>query len=97
MDRIEHFPFQTMFPKQTTNTPAEASQAFADMLKGAITAVNDAQIRSSEATEALINGEATDLHNVMIAGEKASLSLTAAIEVRNKAIEAYNQIMRMQI
>ncbi|HET7522093.1 MAG TPA: flagellar hook-basal body complex protein FliE [Bacillales bacterium] len=101
MNRINPFPVQPTFSQQnlqkSPTSPAEAGDAFADMLNDAISEVNEAQIRSKQATQALINGEAVSLHDVMIAGEKATLTLTAAVEIRNKVIDAYHKIMRMQV
>ena len=48
-------------------------------------------------TEKLINGGNVDLHEVMITSQKASITLNATMEVRNKAIEAYQEIMRMSV
>lgn len=80
-----------------TATPFEAQQSFANTLKDAIKSVNEQQITSDKLTERLINGEDVDLHEVMIASQKASVTLNATIEVRNKAIEAYQEIMRMSV
>lgn len=81
--------------KRTTPDQArtEMSTSFKDMLKQ----VNDAQIKSDVETEKLITGKTDDLHNVMITAEKASITLQTAVEVRNKAIEAYQEVMRMQV
>ncbi|HWK22258.1 MAG TPA: flagellar hook-basal body complex protein FliE [Ureibacillus sp.] len=81
----------------TTTTPYEAQQSFAHTLKDAIASVNTQQVQSDAITEKLINGEDVDLHEVMITAQKASITLNATIEVRNKAIEAYQEIMRMTI
>ena len=48
-------------------------------------------------TEKLINGEDVELHDVMIASQKASITLNATLEIRNKVVEAYQEIMRMQV
>ena len=48
-------------------------------------------------TNKLINGENVELHEVMIAAQKASITLNATIEIRNKVIEAYQEIMRMNV
>ena len=77
--------------------PHEAQKKFAGLLKDAINKVNDLQVQSDIMTEKLAKGENVELHNVMIAAEKASITLNAAIEIRNKAVEAYQEIMRMQI
>lgn len=78
-------------------TPYEAQKSFAETLKNAISAVNDTQNQSDQLTNKLINGENVDLHEVMIAAEKASVTLNATIEVRNKVIDAYQEIMRMSL
>lgn len=82
--------------KQTIS-PNEAQQNFADTLKTAIDKVNDAQITSDKKTEALAKGEIDDLHDVMITAQKASVTLEASVQVQRKVIDAYNEIMRMQI
>ena len=45
----------------------------------------------------MANGENVDLHTVMITSQKASISLSATLEIRNKVVEAYQEIMRMNI
>ncbi|WP_301285976.1 flagellar hook-basal body complex protein FliE [Lysinibacillus endophyticus] len=81
----------------TQSTPYEAQQSFADTLKNAISSVNEQQINSDKLTEKLINGEDVQLHEVMIQSQKASITLNATMEVRNKVIEAYQEIMRMSV
>lgn len=95
-----------MSPTQITNeankltvkpTPYEAGQKFSNFLNEAIQSVNNQQIQSDTMTQKLINGEDVDLHEVMIASQKASITLNATMEVRNKVIDAYQEIMRMSI
>lgn len=88
---------QTKLVNQKANTPYEAQKTFSETLKNAISAVNNQQIQSDEITNKLINGENVDLHEVMIAAEKANVTLNATVEVRNKVIEAYQEIMRMTL
>jgi flagellar hook-basal body complex protein FliE len=78
-------------------SPGEAQKKFANTLKQAMDNVNEAQITSDRKTEALINGEMNDLHDVMITAQKASITLETAVQVQQKAIDAYNEIMRMQV
>ncbi len=78
-------------------TPAEAQTSFKVALNDALRQVNDAQHASTIATEKLARGEKIDLHNVMITAQKASITLQATVEVRNKVVEAYQEIMRMQV
>lgn len=76
---------------------AVAQTKFKDELKEALESVNQLQKESSLKTQQLATGEVEDLHEVMIAAQKASITLQATVEVRNKVIEAYQEIMRMQV
>lgn len=90
----------TQVTEATNSQPINSSQAqqqFADTLKDAIAKVNDQQIQSDVATNKLINGENIELHEVMIASQKASVTLNTTIEIRNKVVEAYQEIMRMSV
>ncbi|MFB6466635.1 flagellar hook-basal body complex protein FliE [Cytobacillus sp. Hz8] len=80
-----------------SSTPFEAQKSFASVLKESINQVNEAQVTSDKLTEKLASGQDVDLHEVMIAGQKANITLQATIEIRNKAIEAYQEMMRMQV
>ena len=80
-----------------TEPITQAPSGFADMLKSAIADVNQKQNQSDSATAALAQGKPIDLHEVMIASQKATITLQAALEIRNKAVEAYQEIMRMQV
>lgn len=77
-----------------TNT---SSISFSDALGEKLQAVNDKIIESEETTINFINGEEEDIHNVMIAAEEAKGSLQLAVEVRNKLVEAYKEILSMQL
>lgn len=70
---------------------------FGDLFKEALQKVNRQQMEAEEALQGLISGETRDLHQIMIAGEKARLSLQLTVQVTNKIIEAYREISRMQI
>jgi len=83
--------------QQITNTGNEQSTSFSKMLSQAINDVNALQSQSDQQTERLVKGENVDLHNVMISAQKASISLQATIEIRNKVVEAYQEMMRMQV
>ncbi|MFS0688103.1 flagellar hook-basal body complex protein FliE [Sporosarcina sp. 179-K 8C2 HS] len=78
-------------------TPYESQKSFGTFLKDAIQEVNVKQIESDKMTQKLILGEDVDLHNVMITAQKASIALNATMEVRNKVIEAYQEIIRMPV
>jgi len=78
-------------------TTAEVHKNFSSFLKESIEQVNAAQIQSDAVTEKLVRGENIDLHTVMITSQKSSIMLQTTLEIRNKAVEAYQEIMRMQV
>lgn len=80
-----------------TAKPADMQKEFSAFLKDALNKVNEQQIQADQLTEKLVKGENVDLHQVMIAAQKASISLQLTLEVRNKVMEAYQEMMRMQI
>ncbi len=83
---------------QTDNTgPVTTETDFAGFLKDELNKVDALQKDAEAASIELVTGQIQDLHTVMVALEKANLSLGLTIEVRNKVLDAYNQIMRMQI
>lgn len=78
-------------------SPSEAQKSFSSFLKDSIEKVNQSQIQSDKLTEKLISGQDVDLHQVMIASQKASITTQLTLEIRNKVIEAYQEMMRMQV
>ncbi|MGL4520963.1 MAG: flagellar hook-basal body complex protein FliE [Bacilli bacterium] len=72
-------------------------QSFGEMLSNAIGEVNNLQQQSDQKTLQLVKGEQVELHDVMISAQKSSVALQATIEVRNKMVEAYQEVMRMNI
>src|SRR6056297_2674597 len=79
-----------------TESPSPKT-SFADVLTKAIGSVDHAMKVSEQTTEDFIAGKTENVHDVMISMQKAQLSFQMMVEVRNKAIEAYNEISRMQI
>ena len=81
-----------------TRAPAApTSGGFAETLKGVLEKTNDAQINADKAVEKLNTGEAKNLHEVMISMEEADISMRLLVQMRNKVVEAYQEIMRMQV
>jgi flagellar hook-basal body complex protein FliE len=76
-------------------SPSESTGDFSQLLKNSIEEMNDMQVQSDQMTEKLVRGENVDLHQMMIASQKASITLQTTMEVRNKVVEAYQEIMRM--
>ena len=80
---------------QTRTVPGDNS--FGEVLKDALNNTNDLQIKADQAVNNYVAGTHDNLHEVMIAAEEAKLSLQLLVQVRNKIIEAYQEIARMQI
>jgi flagellar hook-basal body complex protein FliE len=70
---------------------------FVQTLKNAIGSVDSLQKDSDLKMQMLATGQNTNIHETMIAAEKADVALRLMVQVRNKIIEAYQEIMRMQV
>ncbi|MGW5888426.1 flagellar hook-basal body complex protein FliE [Priestia megaterium] len=84
---------KTAAPTSTGQT----TQQFSTFLKDSINELNNTQRASDIATEKLAKGENVELQDVMITAQKASITMQTALEIRNKAVEAYQEMMRMQM
>lgn len=77
---------------------AAGAPAFGDLLKNSINAVNDVQQESGRLKTAFELGDPNvDLAQVMIASQKATVSFQAMVQVRNKLVEAYKDVMNMPV
>ena len=76
---------------------AAGSGSFSDILNNAIEKLNDTQTKADNLAMEFLTGEVQDLHQVTIAMQEAKLSMQLAVEVRNKVVEAYQEISRMQV
>jgi flagellar hook-basal body complex protein FliE len=85
---------QQKFP-QVDNQKTENN--FADTLKSFVNEVDEQQNDSKQLTEAFIKGENVDMHNVMIAGQKAKTSFQLLMELRTKGLDLYREVLRMQV
>jgi flagellar hook-basal body complex protein FliE len=81
---------------QTKTTPAEATESFASFLKNALDGVAAQEQNVHKLNDQFLIGE-VDENKVIIAATQAELSLSLTGQIRNKVIEAYQEIMRMQI
>lgn len=81
----------------TNDTSTDNKVSFADFLKDAVNQVNDMQISAQKSNDLLAAGQVDNLHQVMIESEKADIALQYTIQVRNKIMDAYSEIMRMQV
>jgi flagellar hook-basal body complex protein FliE len=102
---ISPFGLNTITPSNLENIAAvhsgdgahKAGTDFAKFLSDALSQVNALQTNADAASLQLATGQAQDMSTVMVALEKANLSLSLTIEVRNKVLEAYHQVMSMQM
>ncbi len=77
------------------NNDSEVS--FKDMMKQYLSDANNMQVEADENIKKIIAGEDIDPHAVMAAVEKANLSFDLVMEIRNKMLEAYREVMKTQI
>lgn len=85
-------------PMPAEQTTASGRVDFANLMKNAVDQVNQTQQTSSQLKTAFELGDpSVNLTDVMIASQKASVAFDATIQVRNKLIEAYQEVMRMSI
>jgi flagellar hook-basal body complex protein FliE len=88
--KINQNPFQKVEVDKTQNT-------FANVLQGYLENVDSTVKQASDLTTKAATGQIDNIHDVTIASEKAKLALELTVSIRDKAVEAYQEIMRMQI
>jgi flagellar hook-basal body complex protein FliE len=81
----------------TGQKQAVAGAGFGAQLQQAIRAVDDLQVARDDLVQEMVRGEAVEVHDIMTAAQEAQLAFELMLEVRNKLLEAYQDIMRMQI
>lgn len=86
------FTLNPLNEKPKTEKTSDINKSFSDILKQAV----ETDAADKAENMGLLTGETDNLHNAMISAEKADLALLLAVQVRNKVIDAYNEIMRMQ-
>lgn len=93
-NNIESRPGASLTGKRAPQPP---SDSFGQMLMGSLNRVNRLKQEADAGIENLANGKQTDIHQTMIAVEKASVSFELLMQIRNKLISAYDKIMRMPV
>ena len=73
------------------------SGSFQSMLEGMIKPVEQSQAQAQQAVEGFLSGNNEELHSVALASQRAELQFELFLQVRNKAVSAYQEIMRMQV
>lgn len=81
---------------ETQNATGPQSNSFASVLGGAVDEVQGLQATSRNLTVQALTGDLNDLHNATLASARSSLALETIATFRNRGVEAFNEIMRMQ-
>ena len=87
------FPTAGVGGAKSATAPADATKFVGELFNK----VNDLQIKADSEIQKLATGESKNLHEVMLAVEKSGISFQFLTQVRNKALEAYQEVMRMQV
>ena len=100
MNKITGLPRQYQEILKGEKTPGQGESAaetsFKDVIGNFIKDVDQMQKNADQAVKDYASGELTDIHHVMKAAEEANLSFQLMMEVRNRLVESYREIMRMQ-
>ncbi len=81
----------------SVNSTQPASGSFSSMLSQMVDDVNAKQQVSAQAVSALQSGQSVPLHQAVISMEEANISFQLMVEVRNRLLDAYQEVMRMQV
>jgi len=84
-------------PMTEKGVSGQSQSSFGNILTTAMDRVNSLQLEADEAVNELAAGTQKDIHGTMIAIEKAEVSFKLMMQVRNKIIAAYEEIMRMHV
>ncbi len=94
-------PVQEGLPTQQGSTTQAASSAngpsFKDTLSSFMKDVNDLQLKADDSINKMVAGEITDVHQVMTAVEEANTAFNMMMEIRNKVMDAYQQVSQMRL
>jgi len=86
-----------LLQSKNKNVAKTDGKSFGDILKKSIGEVNEIQKAGEKAMEDIATGQVKDLHQAALAIDKAEINMKLMLEVRNKAINAYKEILRTQI
>ena len=84
-------------PVGPSRSSGKTGGEFGEALDKAMTQAEQSRQVANEKVEGFLNGKAEELHSVVIASQKAQLEFELLLEVRNKVVQAYQEIMRMQV
>jgi flagellar hook-basal body complex protein FliE len=90
-------PLSPLTPKQPSAASASTGTDFGSVLQQAVGQLQQLGSQADASSLALAKGDPIDIHEVMLANEQASLGFSMALQVRNKLVDAYTEIMRMSV
>lgn len=85
------------FSNKADNKKEISGKSFSEILKEAVYEANDLKQEADNLTNAYLTGETENLHEVMIAAQKAEIAISFVTEIRNRLMEAYQEFNRMQL
>jgi len=94
MNDIRIRDFQQAMAQKTDNVNKKPTEGFGKIIKGAIDNVNGQERESNKSIMELLNGK-KDIHETMINLQKTDISMRLLLTIRNKAVEAYKEIIHM--
>jgi flagellar hook-basal body complex protein FliE len=95
--KVEKVVFDNFSKSEGAAKAQKSATSFSDTLKESIDKVGELEKEANRQTESLVKTQGQDIHNTMIAIEKADLSFQLMMQIRNKIINAYEEIMRLQV
>lgn len=87
----------TNFTQAVKPLTASEPGAFQKVLSGAVQQVEDIRVSADKKVQNFLSGEGEELHNVVLETQKAEMSLELFQQMRNKVVQAYSEVMRMQM
>lgn len=81
----------------STQDPSQVQIPFQSVFQDAVNNVNQTQSNLDSETYKMTTGQSDNLHDIAIASKKASLSVDLLVQLRNKVLDAYNEVMRMSV
>ena len=97
MDVTRIGPLPGTLPDPVEGAKPASGASFGEVLKDSLAQVNTLQSEADAAIQALASGGTATLHDTMLAIQQADLSFRLMMQVRNKIVEAYQEVLRMQV
>ena len=96
LERKRTIPLEKLPDHKDVLRGEKKTEGFNNLLADMVNEVNDLQHRAGDKEKQFLRGEISDVHEVMIAGEEASVAFSLLMEIRNKLLDAYKEVMRMR-